>query len=58
MHANTIFCKGGGGNQNLRGQNMLSGYICMEKIIILWSDFESWGGKRLSCPPCSASPVL
>ena len=29
---------------------MLPGYICMEKIIILWSDCESWGGKRPSCP--------
>ena len=41
---------GGGGNQSLRGRNMLSGYICMEKIKILWSDCESWGGKRPSCP--------
>ena len=32
-------------------------YICMEKIIILWSVCESWGGKRPSCPPCSAFPV-
>ena len=48
--------RGGGGNQNLRGPNTLPGYICMEKIIILWSDCESWGGKHPSCPPCSASP--
>ena len=50
--------RGGGGTQILRGRNMLPGYICMEKIIILLSDCESWGGKRPSCPPCSASPGL
>ena len=36
---------------------MLPGYICMKKIIILWSDCESWGGKCPSSPPYSASPV-
>ena len=29
---------------------MLPGYICMKKIIILWSDCEIWGGKCPSCP--------
>ena len=36
---------------------MLPGYICMEKITILWSDCEKLGGGKCpSCPPCSASP--
>ena len=48
----------GGGHQNLRGKNMPPGYICMDKIIILWSDCESWESKCLSSPPCSASPEL
>ena len=50
--------RGGGGTQNLRGPNMLPGYICMEKIIILWSNCKSWGGKCPFCPPCSASPEV
>ena len=36
QYINTVikYCviRGGGGNQNLRGRNMLPGYICMEKI--------------------------
>ena len=55
-----VFNRGGGGNQNLRGRNMLSGYNYLhgKNYIILWSDCENWGGKCPSRPPCSASPVL
>ena len=42
----------------MRGQNMLPGYICMEKIIILWSDCESWVGGASAPPAPLAQPPL
>ena len=38
------------------GQNMLPGHNCMDKIIIIWSDCENWGGGGASAP--LAQPTL
>ena len=50
--------RGGGGTQNLRGPNMLPEYICMEKIIILWSDCESRGGGSAPPVPLAQPPLI
>ena len=52
--------RGGGGSQNLRGRNMLPGYICMEKIVFLWSDCMKVGGEggRASASPLPPTPAV
>ena len=47
--SSTTASRGGEGWKNLGRQNMLPGYICLEK------NYESWVGKRQSYPPFSAS---
>ena len=37
---------------------MLPGYICMEKIIFLGSDCESWGGQTPLLPPLLSLPWI